>query len=40
MKARITVIVMLCLALCLCHLVAAMKPILDPSPTRLTFKET
>ena len=40
MKARITVSVMLSLALCLFHLVAGMKPVLHPVPTRWTFKET
>jgi len=40
MKARITVIVMLSLVLCLFHLVAGMKPVLDPPSTRWTFKET
>ena len=40
MKARITLIIFLFIALSLFHLVAGMKPVLDPSPTRWTFKET
>ena len=40
MKARLTVIIMLGLALGFVHLVAGMKPMLDPAPTQWTFKET
>ncbi len=40
MKARFTVVILLGIILSLFHLVAGIKPVLDPSPTRWTFKET
>lgn len=40
MKARITVIAMLIFTISLFHLLVGMKPVIDPTPTRLTFKET
>ena len=40
MKARLTVIILLGIILSLFNLVAGMKPVLDPVPTKLTFKET
>ena len=40
MKTRFTLIILLGIILSLFHLVAGMKPVLDPPPTRWTFKET
>lgn len=40
MKARFAVIVMLIITIGLFHLFAGMKPVIDPAPARLTFKET
>ena len=40
MKTRFTVIILLGIILSLFNLVAGIKPVLDPAPTRWTYKET